>query len=272
MKKKPLIEKASLKSLLKALNIPDRDRLLENVKYFTEKEAQKRAEIVKGYFSSKGLESIVDTFASTFSSLPSDSNILDIGSGTGFFTQRVMEKMKECFGKTPIFWALDITPAMLLVLSDNVKDSPIIPILGVAEKIKESLIFNSSRYIQMGIDLPMEFHGIMSVLALHHCSDPEKVFMSMNSVLAEDGVVAIVDECKHPFEECRDEMLDIHLGFDMEELHSKASKIFRDVQVNKLSGVICESSGRKVEIFALIARKKESNGKEKTKKYRLFYK
>lgn len=256
MEKKLLIEKASLKSLLKALNIPDRNRLLENVKYFSEKEAQKRAEIVKSYFSSKGLEIIVETFTKTFSSLPSDSNILDVGSGTGFFTERVMEKMREGLGKTPAFWALDITPAMLLVLSNKMKDSPIIPILGLGEKIRESIVFNSSRYIQTGIDLPMEFHGIMSVLALHHCVDPEKVFVSIDSVLADNGVVTIVDECKHPFEEYRDEMLDIHLGFDVEELHSKASKIFKDVQVNKLKGVMCESSGRKVEIFALKARKK----------------
>ncbi|MEW6455375.1 MAG: methyltransferase domain-containing protein [Acidobacteriota bacterium] len=257
MEKKILIEKASLKSLLKTLNVPDRDRLLKNVKYFSEKEAQKRAEIVKSYFSSKGLEIIVDTFANTFSSLPSDFNILDVGSGTGFFTQRVMEKLNKSFGKAPIFWALDITPGMLLVLSTNVKDSSIIPILGLGEKIKESLIFNSSRYIQMGIDIPMKFQGIMSVLALHHCADPEKVFTSMDSVLAEDGLVAIVDECKHPFEEYRDEMLDIHLGFDIEELHSKASKVFKDVQANKLRGVICESSGRKVEMFALTARRKD---------------
>ena len=77
----------------------------------------------------------------------------------------------------------------------------------------------------------------------------------MNSVLMDKSSVVIIDEGKHSFKEYRDEMLDIHLGYDMGELERMASRIFPKVTVTNLKDIICNCSGRKVEIFSLIATK-----------------
>lgn len=45
------------------------------------------------------------------------------------------------------------------------------------------------------------------------------------------------------------EMGDIHLGFQPEHVKEKASKHFPRVQIEKIPGIYCESSGRSAELF-----------------------
>ena len=54
---------------------------------------------------------------------------------SGFFTTKVMEKLRRYLPEA-VFYAMDLTPAMLLVLAR--KTSEITPFLGVADNIKGS--------------------------------------------------------------------------------------------------------------------------------------
>ncbi|MFQ5999895.1 MAG: hypothetical protein ACE5J6_03870, partial [Candidatus Bathyarchaeia archaeon] len=94
--------------------------------------------------------------------------------------------------------------------------------------------------------------AIFSTLMLHHCLDVERVFASFREVLEVDGKAVIVDLCKHPFEEFREEMGDVHLGFDPELLRGVAEKHFSKVQVKKIPGICCTNSGRSAELFIAV--------------------
>ena len=67
-----------------------------------------------------------------------------------------------------------------------------------------------------------------------------------------DGKVVIIDLCKHSFEEFREEMGDLHLGFEPELIKEKAEKHFSKVQVRKISGIYCTNSGRSAELFVAV--------------------
>lgn len=59
----------------------------------------------------------------------------------------------------------------------------------------------------------------------------------------------IVDLCTHSFTEFREEMGDVHLGFDPEQIERAAGRSFSEATVEKLPGIHCSSSGRSAELF-----------------------
>jgi len=59
----------------------------------------------------------------------------------------------------------------------------------------------------------------------------------------------IVDLCKHPFKEFKEEMGDVQLGFSPSFIMSLAKRFFAEIHVNKAIGIRCECSGRYVELF-----------------------
>jgi len=124
------------------------------------------------------------------------------------------------------------------------KTSDILPFLGVAENIAQS-----AKLARMHLSVPAKFDAIFSTLMLHHCSNVETVFQSMNSVLKTRGKAVVVDLSEHPFEEFREEMGDVHLGFKPEQIEKDAEKFFKKVSVEKLPGICCSSSGRCAELF-----------------------
>jgi hypothetical protein len=79
--------------------------------------------------------------------------------------------------------------------------------------------------------------------------DIERVFESFRKAVEVDGKAVVVDLCKHSFEEFREEMGDLHLGFKPELIKEAAEKQFSNVQVKKIPGICCESSGRSAELF-----------------------
>jgi len=137
---------------------------------------------------------------------------------------------------------MDITPAMLKVLAK--KTSQVTPFLGVAENTRGSLE-HARRYLKV----PERFDAIFSTLMLHHCLDIEKVFQSVKEALDVHGKAVFIDLCKHSFKEFREEMGDVHLGFEPELIKKLAEKHFSRVQVKKMPGICCESSGRSAELF-----------------------
>jgi hypothetical protein len=71
----------------------------------------------------------------------------------------------------------------------------------------------------------------------------------MREALITNGKVVVIDLCKHDFTEFREEMGDVHLGFEVAEIKKAAKKAFSYVSVDKLPGICCSSSGRSAELF-----------------------
>jgi hypothetical protein len=60
--------------------------------------------------------------------------------------------------------------------------------------------------------------------------------------------------CTHSFTEFRNEMGDVHLGFDPEQIKRTAEKTFSKVTVDKMPGICCSSSGRSAELLVATLR------------------
>lgn len=238
------LKDVELQKLIEELRISNVEMIIEEVKHFTEKEAERRDKIVLSYFGEEGVKRIVDSVVQCLLSQPKlkeNAKILDAGAGSGFFTVRIADKLRRHLPEAG-FYAMDITPIMLQVLAR--KTSEVTPFLGLAENIRGS-VDHARRHLK----IPKKFDAVLSTLMLHHCSDIGRVFRSFKQVVEPHGKAVIVDLCKHSFEEFKEEMADIHLGFEPEPLKEMAEKYFSKVHLGKIPGICCESSGRSAEVF-----------------------
>jgi len=234
-----------LQKLIKELGMPNAEMIMKEVKHFTEREAERRDKIVLSYFGEDGVERIVDSVVRCLLSPPKlkeNAKVLDVGAGSGFFTVRVVNKLHRSRLPETSFYAMDITPTMLRVLAR--KTSEVTPFLGIAENIRGS-VEHARRYLK----IPKKFDAIFSTLMLHHCLDIERVLKSFRQAVEAHGKAVIVDLCKHSFEEFKEEMGDVHLGFEPQLVKEMAEKHFSEVHVKKIPGICCESSGRSAEVF-----------------------
>ena len=218
--------------------------LLEAVEHFTQKEAEKRDKILLSYFGEDGVNRIVNSICDRLLSPPkpkSNAQILDVGAGSGLFTGRVARNLHKTLPKTS-FYAMDITPAMLKLLAE--KTSEIVPFLGVAENISQSV-----KLARKYLNIPTKFDAVYSTLMLHHCLNIETVFQSMKDVLKTHGKTVLVDLCEHSFQEFKEEMGDIHLGFKPEQIEKSAKNFFTKFSIEKLPEISCSSSGRSAELL-----------------------
>jgi len=241
---KEYLKDIELQKLLEELGVPNVEKPIEEVKHFTEREAEKRDKIVLSYFGEEGVKRIVESIIRCLLSPPKlkeNAKVLDVGAGSGFFTMAVVEKLRQHLPEAS-FYAMDITPAMLRVLAR--KTSQVTPFLGVAENIRGSL-----EHARRCLKVPERFDATFSTLMLHHCPDIEKVFQSVKEALDIHGKAVFIDLCKHSLKEFREEMGDVHLGFEPELIKKLAEKHFSRVQVEKMLGICCESSGRSAELF-----------------------
>jgi ubiquinone/menaquinone biosynthesis C-methylase UbiE len=238
------LESVAMKSLLEKLEVSNVKTMLEAIKHFTQKEAEKRDKILLSYFGEGGINRIVVSICERLLSSPklkNDAQILDAGAGSGLFTTRIARNLHKNLPKAS-FYAMDITPAMLKMLAK--KTSNIVPFLGVAENIAQSVRV-ASKYL----NIPAKFDAIYSTLMLHHCLNLEKVFQSMKGVLKTHGKAVIIDLKEHSFTEFREEMGDVHLGFKVKHIEKGAKKFFKKVSIEKMPGICCSSSGRNAELF-----------------------
>jgi SAM-dependent methyltransferase len=214
---------------LAGLGVSNPATLAKTAEHFTVKEAKKRDEIVTSYFGRSGINRIVNTITKHLlerPELPSNAKILDVGAGTGFFTVKIAKKIQA---RKPgvSFYAIDLTPAMLLSLAK--KNTGITPFPGIAENIEEGIAFTGER-----LNVPQKFDAVFSTLMLHHSLQPEKVFKSIKAVLKSNYKAIILDLCEHGFEEFRMEMGDIHLGFEPDYIYEMARKHFTKVNVKNV--------------------------------------
>jgi len=238
------LESVDIKELLEKLQVSNVKTLLEEIEHFTKKEAEKRDKILMSYFGEDSINLIVDSTCNRLLSIPKlreEAEILDVGAGAGLFTIRVARKLRSKLPKAA-FYAMDVTPIMLKMLTR--KTSEVQPFLGVAENITKS-----AKLARKRLRVPEKFDAMFSTLMLHHCISVEKVFQSMREALKTHGKVVVVDLCKHPFEEFRKEMGDIHLGFEPKQIKKVAKRLFTEASVEKLPGICCSSSGRRAELF-----------------------
>jgi SAM-dependent methyltransferase len=241
------IKNLQLEHFFERLGASNPQMLAKEMKHFTLKEAENRDRIVIGYFGGQGVNRITNTIARILLEPPKISaraKVLDVGAGTGFFTERIVTKIHARLLSVN-FYAMDLTPAMLLALAK--KKIKITPFIGIAENIKGS-VKEARKYAS----LPYKFDAIFSTLMLHHSVSPEKVFKSFKAVLKKKGKAIIVDMCKHDFVEFKTEMGDIHLGFEPEDVYRMARKCFSEVRVERMHGISCECSGRSAEIFVAV--------------------
>jgi len=219
--------------------------LLEAIEHFTQKEAEKRDKILLSYFGENGVKCIVNSICNHLllpPKLKSKAQILDVGAGSGLFTVRIAQNLHKTLPKAS-FYAMDITPAMLQLLAK--KTSKIVPFLGVAENIAQSV-----KLARKHLSIPAKFDAIYSTLMLHHCVNTEAVLQSIRDVLKIHGKAVIIDLCEHSFKEFKEEMGDIHLGFKPEQIEQDAKNFFtKEVSIEKLPGICCSSSGRSAELF-----------------------
>lgn len=238
------LQTVQLSKLLKELDAQNIEALTRQIRYFTETEAERRDKIVLSYFGPEGVQRIIDSIADCLLSSPrlvENAQILDAGAGTGFFTIKIAQELHRHLAKAS-FYAMDVTPAMLRVLVRRTAD--ILPFVGTAENVSASV-----RLARKHLRVPEKFDAVYSTLALHHCLDMEKAFESIHEVLKAHGKAVIVDLCEHSFEEFKEEIGDVHLGFQPEKTKEKASKFFRKVQMEKIPGILRRSSGRNAELF-----------------------
>jgi ubiquinone/menaquinone biosynthesis C-methylase UbiE len=241
------VKTLQLGQFFKKLGVSNLKTLAEEVEHFSIKEAEKRDKIVVDYFGENGVKRIVNTVTKLLLASPRppvNAKVLDVGAGTGFFTVKIAKKLHTELPEVS-FYAMDLTPAMLLSLTK--KKANITPFIGIAENIEGS-IKEAKRFF----NIPSKFDAIFSTLTLHHSVQPEKVFKSFKHVLKKRGKAIVVDLCEHDFEEFRTEMGDVHLGFKPENVYETARKHFSEVKIKKLSGICCECSGRSARIFVVI--------------------
>ena len=251
------LQEVDFKKFLIELGLPDIGTLIKNIEYFTEKEAEKRDEIVKSYFGEVGINTIVNEVAKNLQKLRKGSTILDVGAGTGLFTTKIAEKLANW---NPDLYALDATHAMLTVLVkklSELKNVSITPLLGIAERINDSIDMSRKVYESLGMMLPRRFDAIISILMLHHCKSPSEVFSSMKRAMKYGGKLILVDMCKHDFKEFREKLGDAHLGFEPDHIKSELGKIFSVERAEKMPDACkCEESGKSADLFIAVAENK----------------
>ena len=241
---KRYLESVEMKSLLEKLEVSNLETLLEAIEHFTQKEAEKRDKILLSYFGEDGVNRIVNSICDRLLSPPklkNNAQILDVGAGSGLFTVKIARNLHKTLPKTS-FYAMDITPAMLKLLAE--KTSEIVPFLGVAENISQSV-----KLARKHLSVPTKFNAVYSTLMLHHCLNIETVFQSIRDVLKTRGKAVIVDLCEHSFKEFKEEMGDIHFGFKPEQIEKNVKNYFTQVSIEKLPGISCSSSGRSAELL-----------------------
>jgi ubiquinone/menaquinone biosynthesis C-methylase UbiE len=141
------------------------------------------------YYDERVIEKVAEV-----SGVGEDSEVADVGTGTGFVAAGIAPRVKRVVG-------IDNAPAMLEVAQENLRS------LGASNV--ELVVGEATR-------LPLEDESVDAAFAnmvLHHAEDPAAMLREMARVVRPGGTVAITDEVEHPYEWMNEEHADVWLGF-----------------------------------------------------------
>jgi ubiquinone/menaquinone biosynthesis C-methylase UbiE len=123
-----------------------------------------------------------------------DSEVADVGTGTGFIAAGIAPRVKGVVG-------IDNASAMLEVARDN------LTVLGIS---------NVDLAVGEATRVPLEDSSMDAAYAnmvLHHAEHPVGMLREMVRVVRPGGTVAITDEVEHPYAWMHEEHADVWLGF-----------------------------------------------------------
>ncbi len=145
-----------------------------------------------GFFSERVREVALDALG-----VEPERRAADIGAGTGFMTEALIER-----GASVI--AVDESPEMLNVLQ---------------EKLGDAVDYRLSRDQRLPLD-NASVDYVVANMYLHHVQAPSEAIGEMIRVLRPGGSLAITDLDSHTFEFLRDEHRDHWLGFARDDMRS----------------------------------------------------
>ncbi|MEA4972467.1 MAG: class I SAM-dependent methyltransferase [Candidatus Metalachnospira sp.] len=144
---------------------------------------------------------------------------VDMGAGTGFVTQELLDRKLSVI-------AVDQSPEMLDILMQKYGSSGQITCLQAD-----------------GYSLPVESESVKYVMAnmfLHHVENPERSILEMSRILKPGGKLVIADLDRHEHEFLRTEQFDVWLGFERSDIRKwLANAGFSDILVDDLNENCC---------------------------------
>lgn len=168
----------------------------------------------KAFFSDSIKVKICDT-----AQVVAGETAVDMGAGTGFVTQELLDRKLKVI-------AVDQSPEMLDILMQKFGSSGQITCL------------QADAY-----SIPLENESIKYVMAnmfLHHVENPEKSILEMSRILKPGGKLVIADLDRHEHEFLRTEQFDVWLGFERSDIRKWfANAGFTDIQVEDLNEDCC---------------------------------
>lgn len=203
-------------------------------KQYFEEVAPQWDEMRKTFFSEA-----VRNKAFCLADIQSNKIAADIGAGTGFITEGLIQKGVHVI-------AVDQSVEMLGVIKEKFSQKEIDCRVGEAEK------------------LPMNDESVDYVFAnmyLHHVEFPERAIQEMVRILKPGGKVVITDLDEHTFEFLKEEHHDRWMGFkriDIENWFKKAGLkkvIIDDVGEDCCSKSSCGTTKANIKIFASTGQK-----------------
>jgi ubiquinone/menaquinone biosynthesis C-methylase UbiE len=138
-------------------------------------------------------ERVIEKMAE-ISGVGEDSEVADVGTGTGFVAAGIAPRVKRVVG-------VDNAPAMLEVARENLTALGVSNVGLVAGEVER---------------LPLEDGAVDAAFAnmvLHHAERPTAMLREMTRVVRLGGRVAITDEVEHPYAWMREEHADVWFGF-----------------------------------------------------------
>jgi ubiquinone/menaquinone biosynthesis C-methylase UbiE len=172
----------------------------------------------------------------------SGSRAADVGAGTGFMTEALLDR-----GLTVV--AVDESPEMLSVLRRKLADAAV------------------DCRVCDGQSLPLEDESVDYAVAnmyLHHVSSPADAISEIMRIVRPGGGVAITDLDAHEFEFLREEHHDRWLGFSRDDVQrwlQAAGAVDVDI---RSAGTTCEATSASakthasINIFVALARQRPS--------------
>ena len=133
------------------------------------------------------MKDFYEQVAEEVSSKTSFGRILDIGTGPGYVPLEIARRSKSLTIK-----AIDISPAMVRIASQNAKDA------GLSERVQFQ--YGSAASIPFGDGY---FDLIISTLSFHHWAKPRECLKEINRVLRKSGEAWIYDLRRDATKEAR---------------------------------------------------------------------